>query len=97
MADIEHSAFEVRYLACIPLLVFVAACDSALIEEAEKAENNGRTINNEVMQGMYPHSFRPGSPAYLERDFEAGADLICDEIRAKYQRDICSEPEINWR
>lgn len=97
MAVIESCTFELRCWACMTLLVLVPACDSELIEVAKEAESNGRTINNEVMQGMYPRSFRPGSPAYLERDFEAGADMICDEIRAKYQRDICSEPEINWR
>jgi hypothetical protein len=59
--------------------------------------NNGRVISNELMSEMYPKSFSPGSPEYLERDFEAGADFICDEIKIKYQRDICSESEINWR
>lgn len=59
--------------------------------------DDGAVVNNEAMVAMYPSTFRPGSPAYLERDFEAGADFICDEIKVKYQRDICSEPDINWR
>ena len=54
-------------------------------------------IDNAAMAEMYPRSFRAGDPAYSERDFEAGADFICDEIKAKYERDICSEPAINWR
>ena len=82
---------------CIPLLLAIAACDSAIVDEAQRAEDEGATIDNDVMLGMYPETFRPGSPAYLERDFEAGADFICDEIKAKHQRDICSESEINWR
>lgn len=82
---------------CIPALALTAACDSSIIREAEQAERDGRVVNNEVMLKLYPQSFRPGSPQYLERDFEAGADFICDEIKAKYDRDICSESEINWR
>jgi hypothetical protein len=69
---------------CIPALLLTAAC-------------NGEVISNEMMLRMYPQSFRPGDPPYLERDFEAGADFICDEIKLKHKRDLCSEPEINWR
>lgn len=82
---------------CVPALALTTACNSSLIEEAKQAENDGRVIDNEIMSEMYPQSFRPGSPKYLERDFEAGADFICDEIKIKYQRDICSESEMNWR
>jgi hypothetical protein len=82
---------------CVPALALTTACNSSLIEEAKHAEKNGRVISNEMMQQMYPKSFSPGSPEYLERDFEAGADFICDEIKIKYQRDICSESEMNWR
>jgi len=72
-------------------------CDSQIVDEARKAEKGGAIVNNEAMTAMYPHSFRPGSPAYIERDFEAGANFICDEIAQKYERDFCAEPEINWR
>ena len=58
---------------------------------------SGEAISNEAMTEMYPKSFRPGDPPYSELDFEAGADFICDEVKAKYDRDICSEPAINWR
>lgn len=82
---------------CVPLLLLTSACDSAIVEEAERAEDEGAVVNNEAMVAMYPRTFRPGSPAYLERDFEAGAEFICDEIKLKHRRDICSEPELNWR
>lgn len=82
---------------CIPALVFISACDSPLIQEAQKAEDEGRVISNELMFGMYPQTFRPAQPQYLERDFEAGADFICDEVEAAYERDICAEPDIDWR
>lgn len=71
-------------VACIPLALFVTACGDEV-------------ISNDVMTTMYPEAFRPGDPPYLERDYEAGADFICDEIEAEYDRDICAEPEINWR
>ncbi|MGR4893309.1 hypothetical protein ACIPPQ_19965 [Sphingopyxis sp. LARHCG72] len=82
---------------CIPLLLLTSACDSAIVDEAQRAEDEGAVVNNGTMEAMYPETFRPGSPAYLERDFEAGADFICDEIKAKHKRDICSEPDIHWR
>jgi hypothetical protein len=75
--------------------LLTAAC-SDLVREAMDAEADGRVINNEIMSTMYPSSFRSGNPQYLERDFEAGADFICDEIEIKYKRDVCSE-DINWR
>ncbi|WP_417592063.1 hypothetical protein [Parasphingorhabdus sp.] len=83
----------------VPALALIGSCDSnsSLVAEAGRAEIDGRVISNELMAEMYPRSFRPGSPKYLERDFEAGADFICDEIKIEFQRDICSEPEVNWR
>jgi hypothetical protein len=81
----------------VPVFALTTACSSSLIDEAKRAENDGWVISNELMSANYPQSFRAGSPKYLERDFEAGADFICDEIKIKYQRDICSEPKINWR
>lgn len=82
---------------CAPLLMLATGCDSAIVDEAQRAEDDGAVISNEAMASMYPETFHPGSPAYLERDFEAGADFICAEIRAKHGRDLCSEPKINWR
>lgn len=82
---------------CIPLFLLTSACDSAIVDEAQRAEDEGAIIDNEIMLAMYPETFRSGSPAYLERDFEAGADFICDEIELEYGRDFCSEGEINWR
>jgi hypothetical protein len=85
-------------LVVFGLLVFWAApWNSSLVREAKEAESEGRTIDNEMMQVMYPASFRPGNPKYLERDFEAGADFICDEIERHYGRDLCAEPKIKWR
>lgn len=81
----------------IPPLALIASCDSSLISEAKRAERDERVVSNEMMTAMYPKSFRPGSPQYLERDFEAGADFICDQIKVEYERDICSEKPINWR
>jgi hypothetical protein len=82
---------------CVPVLVLATGCHSSLSRHAQEAEADGKTINNDAMTAMYPQSFRPGSPPYLERDFEAGADFICDEIKLKYDRDICSESKIGWR
>lgn len=84
-------------LAILVALVASAGCDSATVRKAAEAERNGEVIDNDIMAQMYPQSFRRGSPEYLERDFEAGADFICDEIKVKYRRDICAEPEIKWR
>jgi len=94
---IKRPSLTLAYLLCFPALALTTACNTSLIEEAKQAEIDGRVISNELMSELYPQSFRPGSPKYLERDFEAGADFICDEIKAKYQRDICSEEKINWR
>src|SRR3546814_18856717 len=62
-------------MACIPLALVVSSC-------GERDE----VISNELMAEMYPETFRPGDPPYSERDFEAGADFICDEIKAAYTR-----------
>ncbi|MEH6758143.1 MAG: hypothetical protein V7676_11570 [Parasphingorhabdus sp.] len=94
---IKKLSLTVTYWLCFPALALTTACNSSLVEEAKQAENDGRIISNEAMSELYPQSFRPGSPKYLERDFEAGADFICDEIKAQYQRDICTEGKINWR
>lgn len=94
---IKEMGLAVIKWLCIPALAFTTACDSSLIREAKKAENDERVISNELMSEIYPKSFEPGSPKYLERDFEAGADFICDEIKIKYLYDICAEPQINWR
>ena len=85
------------YVLCLAAAFLIVGCDTSIIREAKEAENEGRVINNEAMQALYPQSFEPGSPQYLERDFEAGADFICSDIKAKYQRDICSEKQMNWR
>ena len=74
----------------------LGGCDD-VTTEARDAVNDGRIINNEMMGSMYPSSYMPGTPQYLERDFEAGANFICDEIMIKRGRDICAESDINWR
>lgn len=84
------SAFAIAF-------ALASACESSLVREAKEAEGDGRVIDNEIMQTMYPASFRKGHPQYLERDFEAGADFICDEIETHYGKDLCAEPEIKWR
>jgi hypothetical protein len=102
--DRNHLRYEVagvtfaRLLGCVSAFMLTCGCsESSLLVEAKKAEAEGRVINNEMMSALYPSSYRPGSPQYLERDFEAGADFICAEIKKKYERDICSEDKINWR
>lgn len=70
---------------------------STLVKEARLAEKEGRTISNDLMQALHPQTFLSGNPAYLERDFEAGADFICDEILLNYEHDLCAEKAINWR
>ncbi|WP_150124942.1 hypothetical protein [Tsuneonella mangrovi] len=82
---------------CVPLLLLTTSCESPLVHEAREAEGDGRVISNDLMKQMYPQAFREGDPPYLERDFEAGADFICDKIKLQYNRDICSEPAIGWR
>jgi hypothetical protein len=78
--------------------LLVASCrDTSVVTEAREAREDGRTISNEMMSGMYPKTFRSGHPQYLERDFEAGADFICDQIQQEYDRDICAEKAVNWR
>ncbi len=80
------------------VLVTASACqDTEIQQEAKQGEKDGRVINNDLMTATYPSTFRPGNPAYLERDFEAGADFICDEINLKYKRDLCAEDRIEWR
>lgn len=78
------------------LAMALSGCDG-VASEAMKASHEGRIINNEMMRSMYPSSYVPGTPQYLERDFEAGANFICDEIMLKRGRDICAESDINWR
>ena len=68
-----------------------------MVEAAKEAEQQGAIIDNDMMSQMYPETFEPGRPEYLERDFEAGADFICDEVSRKYGRDVCADPDINWR
>ena len=89
-----------RWLLCITLLPLIAACgatESSIVREARQAEEEGRIIDNEMMLYVYPKSFRKGHPHYLERDFEAGVNFMCDEFRAQYGKDVCAEPEIHWR
>ena len=57
--------------------------ETRLVKEAISAEKDGRTVNNQTMEIFYPQSYRSGYPEYLERDFEAGADFICDEIQVR--------------
>jgi hypothetical protein len=89
-----------KWLLCIASLPLLASCgitDSSIVREARQAEEEGRIIDNDLMYSMYPKSYRKGHPKYLERDFEAGVNFMCDEFRAEYGKDVCAEPEINWR
>jgi len=81
----------------IPSLLLLSGCSSPIVAEAKKAEKDGRVISNDLMQQWYPNTYKPGTPSYLERDFEAGANLVCDQILYEYKRDICSESKIHWR
>lgn len=85
------------WIAVLVIPTTVTGCGNGVVTEARKAEREGRIINNEVMGSMYRSSFRRGDPPYLERDFEAGADFICDEIKQKRGKDLCSDEDINWR
>ncbi len=87
----------VRASLCVAASAMVPGCTSSVVREAANAESDGRVISNQMMAETYPMTFRPGFPPYLERDYEAGADFICDQIKLEYKRDICSEPKINWR
>lgn len=79
------------------VLSWSSLSDSPLVKAAISAEKDGRTINNQIMETFYPRSFRAGYPQYLERDFEAGAEFVCDEIQIKYQVDMCSKDGIGWK
>ena len=94
MAKTWHIIF--RLISILFLYGALTSCDSAVIKEAKSAENDGRLISNEMMAQMYPRSFKNGNPQYLERDFEAGANFICDELKERHKRDVCAE-ELNWR
>lgn len=91
------SGTHIAKCLAISAMLFVSACDSSLVREARQAEDDGGTISNEMMTAMYPESFRAGDPAYLERDFEAGADFICDQLEIEHSRDLCAEMETRWR
>lgn len=84
-------------IATNALAFLLTGCGQGVVTEAFEAERDGRIISNKLMTEMYPSTFRKGEPPYLERDFEAGADFICDEIKMKRKRDICAEADINWR
>jgi len=75
----------------------LGGCDEGVVVEAAKASREGRVINNDLMAGWYPTSFIAGNPPYLERDYEAGVNFICDEIKQKRKHDFCADPDINWR
>jgi len=88
----------VKSLLLGAVLITTSSCQNTeLQQEARQAEKDGRVINNDMMTATYPSTFKPGTPAYLERDFEAGADFICDEIKLKHKRDLCAEDRIGWR
>lgn len=76
--------------------IALSGCDD-VTSEARRASSEGRVINNNVMMQLYPETFVAGTPSYLERDFEAGANFICDELKMKRGRDICADSDINWR
>jgi hypothetical protein len=86
------------FAGVIVCFIALTASQSQLVKEARAAEADGRTINNDTMQTFYPQDFRAGYPAYLERDFEAGADLICNAIQNEFNQDLCStNGGIGWR
>lgn len=86
-----------RLLLLASTLALGSSCTSELVRDAQQAEEDGEVISNDIMSATYPETFKPGEPAYLERDFEAGADFICDEVERVEGRDICAESEIRWR
>ena len=76
--------------------IALSGCDD-VTSEARRASSEGRVVSNNIMLQLYPASFVPGTPQYLERDFEAGANFICDQIKIKRGRDVCADSDINWR
>lgn len=97
MRGADSMSRNISRFAIVGVMASLAGCEGEVAKEANKAERDGRVINNEMMVAWYPSSFRPGSPPYLERDFEAGADFICDEIKRTRHQDICAEADIKWR
>jgi hypothetical protein len=88
---------KIIIILAMALLIFALFGRDTVMYETVIALKNGRIINNEIMSAQYPSSFRPGTPPYLERDFEAGADFICDAIEKKYGKYFCGRDGINWR
>jgi hypothetical protein len=88
-----------RIILVLAIIVLTAAFvrHDGILRAAIKAVIHEHIISNEAMSAFYPSSFRPGSPPYFERDFEAGANFICDEIKIKHGRDLCAEIDIKWR
>src|SRR3546814_19751763 len=86
-----------RAWICVPLLLIASGCESPVVNKAKDAVNRDEIIGNQIMSEMYPQSFRPGTPQYIERDFEAGAHFICDAINAKQKRDNYAESALNHR
>lgn len=84
-------------IGIVTAMLSLTACESEMVKEARKAEADGRIIDNGIMGSLYPDTFNPGNPPYLERDFEAGANFICDQIELKRGDEICSDADINWR
>lgn len=71
--------------------------NNPVVQKCINAVKEKELISNDTMAIMYPHTYHKASPQYLEIDFEAGADFICDTIQYHYKTDICSTKEIHWR
>ena len=87
----------IRYSLAASSLALGASCGSEVAREAQRADDDGEVISNTAMSAMYPNTFEPGDPAYLERDFEAGAEFICDEVERVRGTDVCADSDIGWR
>lgn len=79
--------------------VSVAGCalnSNPIVEQCAMSVKHGNVISNELMLSMYPHTYKVGTPQYIERDYEAGANFICATIKHEYGRDLCAEEKVHW-
>ena len=71
---------------------------SPVAKFAQQEADNDRLILNEgwLFSEEERLAFKPAIPQYLERDFEAGANYICDLFLIKTNKDFC-HTIIKWR
>ena len=85
-------------IGCIVGYLFSQCMLSPVAKFAQQEAKEGRLILNEgwLVSEEEKLAFKPATPQYLERDFEAGADYICDQFLIKTKEDFC-HTIIKWR